>query len=149
MKLFLVILILAAFLQTTFIPFNLCLILLICRSFVSSENQNLVIALLIGIFLSLLTSQNIGFWALIFLSVVKLTQLTKIFPITNNFLTILPTTLFMVTLVSFLENLFHQQSLNFLKIIFETFLSLPFYLSIRFWEERFIVDPEIKLKIKK
>ncbi|MBI3486002.1 hypothetical protein HY025_03585 [Candidatus Daviesbacteria bacterium] len=147
MKLFILILVLAIFLQTTLTPIDLCLMLLICRSFIVDEKINYYLAFFNGIFLGVLTSQNLGFFALFFLITVKLISLIKKTALTANFLSILPVAFLILLTQSFLEKFFFNQTINFNKIYVEVILILPIYLLVRFWEERFIVRPGIKLKI--
>ena len=147
MKTFILLLILAALLQSSFLPLNLVLILLICRSFVVLEYSNLILGFSIGILLGILTSQNIGFWPLVFLIMIKLASSFKKLPISSNALTIIPFSLIIVLLTSVTEKIFLNQSINISKVIAEATISLPVFLLIRLWEERFIVRSEIKLKV--
>lgn len=147
MKLFILFLILAGFIQTSFAGLNLCLVLLICRSFIVRDQLNLIMAFVIGIFLGILSAQNIGFWALVFLLAVEAIQVVKTLPILDNAKTLLPVSLLVVTMAAVSEAFLFGQSMNFTKILWETLLSLPIFLLLRFWEERFIVTPGIKLRI--
>ncbi len=142
------IILLSAFLQTTFLPLNLCLILIICRSYALEERQNYYLALFAGIVLGFLNSQNLGFWPLIFLIVVKITHLVKKLPVTANFLTIIPVAFIQLALVKWLESLIFKSTLNFFFVIVETVLALPLFILIKLWEERFIANKEIKLRLK-
>lgn len=149
MKLFYLILILSIFLQTSFIPFNLCLIILLCRSYVVEERLNLYGAFISGLFLSLLSGQNLGFWALIFLVVVKLASLIRKLPVSTNILTILPLSLILITFVSFLEKIFLNKTIDWRLVTVEVALSLPIFFLVRFWEDRFVVHSETRLKLKR
>ncbi|MBI2011606.1 hypothetical protein HYS91_02440 [Candidatus Daviesbacteria bacterium] len=148
MKLFLVILIVAAILQTTLIPLNLCLTLLIARTLIVSEKMNLFLAFLGGILVGFLSSQNIGFYAIFFLLISKLLSLVKITPIHSNIYAILPLSFLGFLLMAFGELVFLKISLSYGKIIVETCISIPTYFLLRFWEGRFIVRPQIKLRVK-
>ncbi len=147
MKLFTVIIILAALIQSSFLPLNLVLILLICRSLVVEDSYNMILALSMGILLGILTAQNIGFWPLIFLIVIRLLYLVKKLPVTNNVLTIPPIVFVTILAVSFIEQLIFHQTLNLIIIILESLLSVPLYLLERFWETRFTVHSGVKLKL--
>lgn len=148
MKLFIFILILAAFLQSSFIPINLCLILLICRSLALDEKANYVIGFITGLFLGILTSVNLGFWPLIFVIVVKLVHLSRKSPISAYALTILPLTFSISLLVLYIQTFIFSQTFNITPAITQAALALPLFFLIRFWEERFELRPEIKLRVK-
>lgn len=149
MRLFIILFLLSAFIQTSFLHLNIALILIICRSFISEDSDNYFIAFFLGLILGILSAQNIGFWPAVFLVSVKIIHLLKKLPISSHFLIILPATLMIATLAAYLEKVFLGGSINYLKIIIETVISLPVYLMIRFWEERFVVRPEVKLKIRR
>lgn len=148
MKLFLFLLIIASFLQSSFLPMNLVLILIICRSYVVDETSNYLNAFIAGTFLGFLTTQNIGFWALILTIVVKIIHLSRKLPVSSNNFTIIPVAFVMILIVSLVEKLVFNLPFNFLKILLESLLCLPTFILIRFWEERFVIRPEIKLKIR-
>lgn len=147
MRIFLLFLTLAAFLQSSFLGVNLVLLLIAARSLILKDQDNYLIAFISGIILGILLTQNLGFWALVFLLVVKLIQLIKELPFTSNIVTVLPIGFLVVLISSFLEQLFFKQSINFTKIIIETLVFLPIYILIKIWEERFVVKPVFKLKL--
>lgn len=147
MRFFIFLLILAAFLQTAIIPTNLCLMLLICRSFVVSEKENFYLGFAVGLFLGVLSSQNVGFWPVIFLVAVKLVSVIRRLPIASNILAIVPVSLVLLGLSQFFESFVFGQSFNTGGIFIGVILSLPAYVIIKFWEERFIVKSDIRLKI--
>lgn len=148
MKLIILILIISSFLQSTTIAFNLCLVILISQSLVVNSKYNLIIAFSIGLLLSYLLTINIGFYALIFLAVVKLVQLFKFSAFTDNAPASLIITAIFSYLVATAEQYLLNQTLNLNKIIIESVLSLPIYLFIKIWEERFVVKSAIRLKIR-
>lgn len=148
MRLFIVLLVLSAFIQSAFLPINLCLILIISRSFVEERSSNLIASFLAGIFLGLLTATNIGFWAIIFLAASKIIHIFKSLPLTQSPKLVAPLSLLVIVGVSLIEQIFLGQKINIVKIIIETLLTVPVYIFIRFWEERFIVHSTNKLKIR-
>lgn len=148
MKIFIFLLIIAAFLQSSFIPINLVLILLITRSLANSEKENLYAGFLGGILIGLLQIQNIGFWSLLFLIIIKLLHLTKMLPFSKNILTIFLVSILAVVVVHLLESVYFQSQLEVAKIIWEIFLSLPTYFVMLFWEERFVVKSDSRLKLR-
>jgi hypothetical protein len=149
MKIYIFLLILAAFLQTSFVPFNLVLLLLIARAYVIDDSTNLYAAFASGIFLGILSSENIGFLALTFLIAVKIASLMRKLPISTNVLTIIPVSFIIILLVTLSQNLLFSESLNLPLIIQETIISLPIFLGMRFWEERFLGKSDLRLKIKR
>lgn len=148
MRLFIVLLVLSAFVQSAFLPVNLCLVLIISRSFVEERSSNLIASFLCGIFLGLLTATNIGFWAVTFLIVSKVLHILRNLPLTNNPRLIVPIALIVIVVVSFLEQIFLGQKINLLKIGVETLLTIPVFIFIRFWEDRFVVKAPTRLKIR-
>ncbi len=148
MKIFIFLLIMTALLQSSFIPTNLVLILLICRSLAMPEKENLYLAFLGGILVGLLQTQNIGFWALVFLLMVKVIHLTKKLPFSRNIFTVFGISALMIILVSILESFYFQTAIDQTKILVEILLILPIYLMILFWEERFVVKHDSRLKLR-
>jgi cell shape-determining protein MreD len=147
MKLFIFIICLLAFVQTSFVPLNLCLILLICRSYASPQKSNYYLALIAGILLGILTAFNVGFYALLFVMVVFLMHALRRLPITGKFITILPASLVASIIVMWVENLVYHIPFNWWNLLWGSILALPIFLVIREWEDRFIVKTGIKLKV--
>lgn len=146
MKAFMLILIVAALLQSSVVPFNLVLLLLLARSLVKPSLGNLWLGFFSGILLGLLTSQNLGFYALVLVGMVELMNLLKSAPVSSNYLTV-PLVAAVLLIVSVLEQLFLHQLSNWNLIVVETALFLPVFVTVKFWEERFIPTPAIKLKL--
>jgi hypothetical protein len=80
---------------------------------------------------------------------VKFIQVAKILPISSNFFTIIPISFIAIALVALLESFFFEQSFNLTKVLVETAVTLPTYILIRFWEDRFMMHQDVRLKIKK
>jgi hypothetical protein len=148
MRPFLIILILAVFIQSSFIPLNLVLVLLIVRVFVVEDTANYWFGLLSGTMLGILTSVNLGFWTLFFLLAVKLIYLIRKNSLTHNTFAIVPIAFIFCLLAGFYEKLFLSQTVNFYKISAEALITFPFYIFFRYWEERFIVKRDTKLKLR-
>lgn len=148
MKLFTLFLILAVFLQTTLIPINLTLILLFNRSLIVQEKTNFYLAFLAGVLLGIISTTNLGFYPILFLIYVKIASLIKRSPLSNNIFSLVLTGGLIFISSSFLEKIFLGANFSLLKILVEVVLSLPIYFLVRIWEERFMVKPHIKLKIK-
>lgn len=147
MKTFILFLIFAILLQTTLIPINLCLIMLVCRGLTIDERANFYLAIISGVTLGLLTSLNLGFYPLIFLIYILLLSLFKKSSFSANFLLFLPLAFLLYLATAFLEKIFFNQSINLYKLLFELVLTIPIYLIVRFWGERFVVNKGIKLKV--
>lgn len=147
MKTLIIILILAAFLQTTILPIDLVLIILICRSYIKSDKTNLYLAFAFGILASLLSLNTLGFQSLVYLVIVAATHLLSKWRLAGNPLLIIPVTFIFLSLNQAINLFLNSQSFDFTQIIFASFLSLPALYLLRLWEERFIVQKEIKLKI--
>lgn len=149
MKLLSLLLILSIFVQTSFLPLNLCLVILICKDFLTEKSTNYFYAFFGGIFLGLMTSVNLGFWPLIFIVLAKIIQQIKLAPVSSKFFIIVPTSFLLILLVAFSEQIFLNQSLNLSKVAVETLLIIPIFFVLKIWEERFILRPDIRLKIKR
>lgn len=146
MKLFAFLLLLAAFLQTSFLSLNLCLLLLISRSYAVHKKDNYYLAFLAGIIIGILTTVNLGIWPLIFLVVVLLCHTIRRLPIMNRTITVVPLTLIILLVVNGLEFLFFKTPVNWLTLVIGSIINLPIFYLVKEWEERFITKPGLKLK---
>ncbi len=147
MKTLIVILIIASFLQSTIIPINLGLMILICRAYIVSDKANLYLAFVFGLFISHLNLSRLGIESLIFLVIVSATGLLSRLRLADNPLLIIPVTFVFLFADQLVGSYLAYQVFDFSKIIIASFLSLPALYLIRAWEERFIVQKDIKLKI--
>jgi rod shape-determining protein MreD len=148
MKPLIFILILLSFLQATFIPLDLVLIVILVRSYISADNKNLSLAFAFGLFVSFLNHQTLGVESLVYLLLVTVTHLLSKSPVSRNFLAVLPVILILLFLHSLILSLALRESLSIWpKILIEALLILPIYISLKFWEERFVVRPDVKLKL--
>lgn len=142
MKTTIVTLILLAFLQTSVFPLNFCLLVILVRSFIRQDRSNLYLSLGVGLLLSLLQQLPLGLLSLTFCLMVEIIYLFKKTGFSESIWTIIPVVGVWLVVVDLLIG-----TALFPKIILEVTLILPVYLLVRFWEERFIVRPEIKLRI--
>lgn len=147
MKTLIIILIIAAFLQTTIVPIDLGLLILICRTYVRSGKSNLYLAFGFGLLISHLNLTSFGFQSLIYLIIVEATESLSKLRLARNPLLIVPISLVFLSLNQIVNSAVNHQTLEFLKIIFAALLSLPILFAVRLWEERFTVQKGIKLKI--
>lgn len=147
MRLTIFILTLAAFLQTTIVPINLVLILLICRSFLSTKKSNLFLAFIFGLLVDYLTLNTLGFQSIIFLVLIQITQIISKTRFSMHSLLIVPFAFILLFVNALMLSFANNQSVQILpKILIESMLSLPIFYLIRFWSGRFVVQRDIKLK---
>lgn len=147
MRTLIIILIAATFLQATILSVNLVLIILICRSFIRSGKSNLYLAFAFGLFLSLLTLSPIGLQSLIFLLLVQILMSISKSRLSENPLWTIPICLLAILVNQITISLFTHQALILIPKIYEAFLALPIFYLVRFWEERFIVKRDIRLRV--
>lgn len=147
MKTLIVILIIASFIQTTILPIDLVLLILICRSYIKTDQANLYLAFAFGVFTSHLYLVSIGFQSVIYLVIVEVTESLSKLRLAGNPLLIVPLTFFFMIFNQLANSILNHYTFNFSGIILVSFLSLPTLFLLRLWEERFIVRREIKLKI--
>lgn len=142
-------LILAAFLQATVIPVNLVLIILICRSYIRPERANLILAFAFGLLASHLTLGNLGLNSLIYLVLVQLAQAFSKTRFSVHSLLVVPMTFILLSGYELVYSMASNASPGILPGIFtESIIALPVFYLIKLWEERFIVQKDIKLKFK-
>ncbi|MEK7616451.1 MAG: hypothetical protein AAB414_00145 [Patescibacteria group bacterium] len=146
MRTLIVVLIICAFLQSTILPLDLVLIILICRAFLKIGKANLYLAFAFGLLISHLTLIPLGLQSIGFLVLVQITQ-----SLSRSRLSINPISLVSICFVAIALNQIIvwmiYGSIQFVPKIYGGFLSLAIFYLVRFWEERFIVRKEIKLKI--
>jgi hypothetical protein len=147
MKIFSFILLLAALIQTSFLPIDLCLILLICRSYAVHSRENYYLAVMSGILMGILSSSNLGFWPLLYVLAVLIVHIIRLLPITRRSLTVIPVTFLILTATAFTMNLFLKMPFIWWYALIGSLIALPIYMVIRIWEDRFITKPGIKLRV--
>ncbi len=147
MKIFLLVLILFAFLQSAFLPVNLILICLIARSLLIQDSSNYYLAFFGGLILSFLTQDNMGYWPLILLLTVKICYMISKLPISLTPFTVTLWAGIIIFSLEFLNMIFMHTNFEFVPALIETLLIIPAFYLIRVWEGRFIVKRNIKLKI--
>lgn len=148
MKTLIVILIVCSFIQSTILPVDLVLIILICRSFVKSDKSNLILAFGFGLLNSYLNLNLLGFQSLVYLILVVVTESLSKSRLAGNLFLIIPLSLLLMSINQAVLSIFTNHSIRlFPKILLESLLSLPIIYLIRLWEERFIVRKGIKLRV--
>lgn len=148
MKTLLVILIFAGFMQSTIIPFDLVLIILICRSYIRSDKNNLYLAFAFGLFSSQLNLTAFGIQSMIYLFIVAITESLSRSRLAGNPFIIIPLSFVLISFNQVVLSAIIGQSIKiFPANLIESLLSLPILYLVRLWEERFIVRSSIKLKV--
>ena len=148
MKTILLFLVFFAFLQSAFLPVNLVLVVLIARSLVTEDRDNLFLAFFGGLILSFLTQVNLGYYPLIFILVVKLSGMLKKLPVSFNFLPIFFGGSSIIALVTIANSFFISQNLSFYPHLVEAILVFPAYSLIKMWDGRFTSKSHLKLKVR-
>lgn len=148
MKTLIVVLIIISFIQSTIVPLDLILVILICRSYIKPDKYNLYLAFSFGLLNSHLNLNLVGVQSLIYLSLVAITESLAKSRLAGNPFLIIPLSFILVSLNQLVLSIIIGQSIQiFPKNLIESLLSLPILYIVRLWEERFIVRREIKLRV--
>lgn len=148
MKTLVVILIIASFLQATVMPLDLVLIVLILRGLIKDDKVSLYLGFAFGLLMSHLLFIPWGLLSIVYVVLVQITMVLARTQLSQSLLTVVPLCFVLLSInLGVLSLVGHQSFQLWPKVIIEALLSLPVYYLIRFWEERFIVKKEIRLKI--
>lgn len=148
MKALIIFLIIISFLQTTILPVNLGLIVLICRSYIRNDPYNLILAFAFGVLLSHLTLTTFGVYSLLFIFIIQFVKAVSKTRFAANPLFIIPLAFLGIYITDFITSFIY--GLNFIFdpwIFIHAIFALPIFYIVRLWEERYIVRKEIKLKV--
>src|SRR3989344_791540 len=149
MKTLIIILIILSFLQTTILPINFVLIVLICRTFIRNDKSNLYLAFGCGLLLSHLNLILIGSLSILYLILIFLAQVLSISRSINSIFLLLPFGIFALSTDRFIAYLLLNISFSFsISLFVSFFMIIPAFFLLKLWEERFIVRKDIKLKMK-
>lgn len=140
MKTLIIILIIASFLQTTIVPIDLVLLILISRAYLKSDKSSLYLGFAFGLLIGHLNLTGLGITSLVYVLIIAATQVLSKLRLASNPLLIVPISFVFLSLDQLV-------TWDISRIIFSSLLSLPIFFLIRLWEERFIVQKEIKLKL--
>jgi len=140
------ILIVLSFFQSSVMPLDLVLIVLICRSYIRIDRFNLYLAFAFGLLDSHLNLNTLGIRSIIYLSIVQTTQIISKSRLTGNPFLIIPLSFILLVIK---ELLMGETPLPkvFNTVLPEALLSLPIFYIVRLWEERFIARKDIKLRV--
>ncbi len=147
MKTLIIILIIASFLQTTILPVDLVLLILICRAYIRSDRTNLYLAFGFGLLTSHLNLSPLGLQSLLYLLFIQATESLSKIRLAGNPLLIIPMSFIFLSLNQLANSVTNQGIFEITKLILASLLSLPILFLVRLWEERFIIQKEIKLKL--
>lgn len=148
MKTLLVILIVLSFLQATIVPINLILIILISRSLIKKDKVNLYLAFIFGLLASFFNQSVLGLESILYLLIVEATYISSRSRFANNSLQVIPLVIIFLSLNQSVLSWYRSESIILIPdLIWETLLSLPVFYIVKFWEERFIVNKGIKLRV--
>lgn len=142
MKTLIFILIITSFIQTTIVPLDLILIILICRSYIRSDKINLYLGFSFGFLVAFLNLAPLGLQSIFYLIIVQSTQVLAKSRLAGNSLLIIPISFVFLSISQLINS-----SPLFPMVIVGSFLSLPIFYLVKLWEERFIVHKEIKLRV--
>ncbi len=146
---FILVMIIAGFLQSSFLPINLCLILLLCRNLLVDDNYNYISSFIAGLFLSFLSSRNLGIYPIAFLISVWIIKLFKNSPLSINPITNFIFALIFMLIFGQVESLIFGVHLNLSTTVWELSLFGPIFALYYFWEDRFVIPGKKSLVLKK
>lgn len=149
MFLLVVILVFIGFFQSAFLSADLLLVVLIIRAFVVTDKINYYLGFGLGILVALLSSSPMAAVSLIYLVNIKLVYIFKSFSAASNWLLIFPITLILVVLSEASKSWFYNQTFEYAGVIVSAIFSIPAFFAIRAWEERFIPEKQIKLRLNR
>ncbi len=150
MIVFSIILVLLTFFEATLLPLQLTILIIALRSLIKEDKVNLYLAFSFGLLISFLNKQPLGINSALYLLIVLAIYFLKKTNISNQFLIIFPLSFFVIALSQMVNNFQNNLSLglDLNALLVQIILTLPIYIAIRFWEERFVPDRDIKLKIR-
>lgn len=148
MKAIIVILILCSFLQSTILSLDLVTVILLIRTFITKDRANLYSGFFLGLLVSHLSFTPLGLQSLIYLLMIELTIIISKIRFWNTTLTFIPLLIIMLCLnqiiIAWVTN---QTIILWPKIGWDLLIAIPIYILLRLWEERFVVRPEVKLRV--
>lgn len=142
-----VLLLLLVFIQSSLLPFDLVLVVIIVRSFLLRSVSNYYLAFLLGLLVSLTSASPLGVYSLIYLAVVKAVHAIRLMAFASHWSVSLPVTFLILVFYYLISRFILGVDLNFWHSLIQLGLVVPFYILIGFWEERFVGRSVIKLKI--
>lgn len=148
MKFLTIALIICTFLQSTIVSVDLVMLILLSRAYLTHDKTTLYLAFLFGLLVSLLSGTTLGVHSFIYLVVAEVARTASKIQVANSLIVLLP---LMVVAIVF-NHAISSYALNLsiqlwpLSAI-ETVVSIPVFFIVKIWEERFVVNKDIKLRI--
>lgn len=147
MKVLITVLLAIAFLQSSLTSVDFVLMVLLLRSYITKEKINLYLAFFMGLLISHLSFSPLGLQSIVYVVMVQLVLLLAGLR-WNTHIAVFPVILVLLLIDQGMQSFLTNQSLSLWPSILINVLSLlPIYILIRFWEERFVIRPDIKLKV--
>lgn len=148
MKTLIVVLVLLSFLQVTLIPLNLVLLILILRAYLYPEKINLYLGFFLGLLISFLDSQTLGVYSLAYVFFIQIIHIFRKTPFALHYFVIIPAIVLILSLNRIFLSVVTGSSIQLWpQILKESFLIIPVFLFLKIWEERFVVKPEVKIRL--
>lgn len=148
MKTLIVVLILLSFLQVTLIPLNLVLLVLILRAYLYPEKINLYLGFFLGLLISYLESQTLGIYSFSYVFFIQIIHIFRKTTFAMHYFVMIPTIVLVLSLNLIFSSMIIRSSIQLWPgILKEVLLAIPLYFILKIWEERFVVKPEVKLKL--
>lgn len=141
-------LILLVFLQEAFLPFNLVILIIVCRSFIVPEKENYYLAFFFGLLSSFLAGYQLGILSMIYLIIILAINIFRKLQFATHPLIVIPVAGGALLIDAAIKSFMFSSSVNYWSIIAQVVLVIPIYFIVLFWEERFIPKKDIKLKVK-
>ncbi len=148
MIIFIILLILLSFIQSSLLRIDLLAIVLLSRSLLVEDNTNYYLAFGLGLLVSFLQNMDLGLLSIFYLILVKLTYLIKRVPFSTKWFFILPLAL-LLTLVQQLLFLIMGTSIDWMSLSIQTLSVIVIYPLIKIWVERIEVKSKSSLVFKK
>lgn len=139
-------LVVLSFIQSTILPLELVLEIILLRAFLRVDRANLYLAFGFGLLISFLGHFPLGLQSIVYLLLVANVYFLSKTPLSKNIFTCIPAVIVLLTFND-VSTLFLHTQIGWIKILFELLFAFPIYFILKIWEERFIVRSDIKLKI--
>lgn len=133
--------------QVSVVNFDLVILVIVARSFLVYSRSNYYLAFALGLLVSLLSGTPLGLMSIFYLLVVKIIHLFRRSTLSEYWLAVLPLSLALLGLNYLWQKVVIGTTLDLSTSIWQLLLLIPIYLIVGFWEERFSVREQIKLKI--
>jgi len=122
---------------------------IILRAYIKVDLANLWLAFFFGMFVAFLGHINLGLTPILYLVLVNVTHLLAKSPLSKNIFSMVPLVVLASVMIEFLTTQPFGSTPRFLpRVVIEGVLSLPIYLILKVWEDRFVVRSQIKLKMR-